>query len=88
MEDLFIKGKYEPRNKWNRDSKNGAMHLIMGANTLNAEIELAGGSSIVRLGPDGEYLQDDQVRQECACIFRCLSCHACAPSLGMQAATH
>jgi len=46
------------------------MHLIMRANSLNAEVELAAGASIVRLDADGEYLQDDQVSHHtCALVM-------------------
>lgn len=51
MEDLFINGEYQARNQWN-DSQSGAMHLIQRNNSLYAEIELAGGSSIVRKKQD------------------------------------
>lgn len=46
--DLFPADVYEPLNRWNNSTSNGAMHLIQRANTLGAEIELAGGASIVR----------------------------------------
>ena len=48
-EDLFfLNGRYNPRNKWNATTINGAMHLIQQNNTLSAEIELAAGASVVR----------------------------------------
>ncbi|MEK6225270.1 MAG: hypothetical protein AABM40_03145 [Chloroflexota bacterium] len=47
-EHLFRDGEYIPRNRWNRDTRNGAMHLIQPSNTLGAEINLAAGASIVR----------------------------------------
>ncbi|QCO00290.1 hypothetical protein D3093_33175 (plasmid) [Azospirillum argentinense] len=48
-EDLFLpNGRYNPRNKWNSGTMNGAMHLIQVNNSLGAEIELAAGSSVVR----------------------------------------
>ena len=48
--DLFLPdGRYNPRNKWNSTTQSGAMHLIQVNNTLSAEIELAGGSSVVRV---------------------------------------
>lgn len=48
--DLFDSaGKYKRRNVWNNSTTNGAMHLIQGANTLGAEIELAAAASIVRV---------------------------------------
>lgn len=47
--DLFdAAGVYNPRNRWNSTTTNGAMHLIQVNNTLSAEIELAAGSSVVR----------------------------------------
>jgi hypothetical protein len=51
LSDLFPRGEsegYESRNKWNSTTVNGAMHLIQVNNSLSAEIELAGGSSVVR----------------------------------------
>src|SRR6185503_8523564 len=49
-EDLLSpNGRYNPRNKWNATTVNGAMHLIQQNNTLGAEIELAGGASVVRV---------------------------------------
>lgn len=47
--DLFTStGQYRPRNKWNNSTTTGAMHLIQGANTLLAEINIAVRSTIVR----------------------------------------
>jgi len=47
--DLFdATGTYKHRNRWNRDSTNGAMHLVQENNTLGAEIELAAAATIVR----------------------------------------
>ncbi len=47
--DLFTStGTYRPQNKWNNSTTRGAMHLIQGANTLGAEINIAVRSSIVR----------------------------------------
>lgn len=49
-QDLFLaNGRYNPRNKWNATTVNGAMHLIQPNNSLAAEIELAGGASVVRV---------------------------------------
>jgi hypothetical protein len=48
MADLFVNGKYAPRNKWNNSTTGGAMHLIQSNNSLGAEIELAAASTIVR----------------------------------------
>jgi hypothetical protein len=59
-EDLFLaNGRYNPRNKWNASTTNGAMHLIQVNNTLFAEIELAGGSTVVR-EIDGRILTGEQ----------------------------
>ena len=64
-EHLFdTNGKYIPRNVWNRDTKNGAMHLIQQSNSLYAEVELAGGSSIIRT-KNGKILEEQQALIEC-----------------------
>lgn len=50
MSDLFdSRGDYVRRNKWNSSTHMGAMHLIQQSNTLEAEIELAAASTLVRL---------------------------------------
>jgi hypothetical protein len=65
-EDLFdASGTYIPRNKWNSSTSNGAMHLIQGANTLSAEIELSAAASIVRV-KNGRTLTSEQELIECA----------------------
>jgi hypothetical protein len=48
MDDLFPNGEYHPFNQWNSSTDKGIVHLIQGANTLGAEIELAAGASVVR----------------------------------------
>lgn len=53
MTDLYRNGSYDPHNRWNVSATDGCMHLIQPSNSLHAEIELAGGASIVRLNPDG-----------------------------------
>lgn len=53
LSDLFRNGVYNPRNRFNSSTSDGAMHLIQPSNTLGAEIELAAGASIVRLDPNG-----------------------------------
>lgn len=64
-EHLFDRhGNYIPQNQWNRDTANGAMHLIQKNNTLFAEIELAGGASMVR-EVDGRVLDAQQELIEC-----------------------
>ncbi len=57
--DLFHNNAYVPRNKWNNSTTHGAMHLIQGANTLLAEINIAVASSIVRR-INGQLLADEQ----------------------------
>nr|QKW93918.1 hypothetical protein [Vitiosangium cumulatum] len=57
--DLFVRGRYNPRNPWNNSTSQGAMHLIQRSNTLGAEIELAAGASVVRV-IDGRMLTDEQ----------------------------
>ncbi|HLM01537.1 MAG TPA: hypothetical protein VK400_10830 [Pyrinomonadaceae bacterium] len=64
MEDLFDSdGRYNRRNRWNNSTDGGAMHLIQKNNTLGAEIELAGGASVVR-EIDGRVLtgEDELIR--------------------------
>jgi hypothetical protein len=47
--DLFdTNGNYIVRNRWNRTTTEGAMHLIHAPNSLFAEVELAGAATIVR----------------------------------------
>ncbi|CAM9253552.1 unnamed protein product, partial [Discosporangium mesarthrocarpum] len=49
MDDLFDDDdNYIPRNIW-INTKSGAVHLIMPANTLSAEVELAVGAMMVRV---------------------------------------
>lgn len=48
LKDLINNNQYIERNKWNNSTTGGIMHLIQKNNTLGAEIELAGGSSVVR----------------------------------------
>jgi hypothetical protein len=63
--DLFpLSGRYNPRNKWNATTVKGAMHLIQRNNTLGAEIELAGGSSVVRV-INGRMLTGEQELIQC-----------------------
>ncbi|MGY8635627.1 hypothetical protein RAD15_24430 [Bradyrhizobium sp. 14AA] len=42
---LYDKGDYNPYNEWN--TTHGAMHLTHPANSLGAEVNLAGGASVV-----------------------------------------
>jgi hypothetical protein len=65
MEDLFLpNGQYNPRNRWNASTVEGAMHLIQVNNTLSAEIELAAGSSVVRM-INGKMLDEHQELIRC-----------------------
>ena len=65
QEDLFLQnGRYNPRNKWNATTINGAMHLIQQNNTLTAEIELAAGASVVRV-INGQTLTNEEELIRC-----------------------
>ncbi len=64
MSHLFDEQGYNPRNQWNSSTSDGAMHLIQPANTLSAEIELAGGASAVRV-IDGRTLTGEQELIKC-----------------------
>ncbi len=64
-EDLFIGGAYDPENKWNSTTRDGAMHLIQGANTLSAEIFLAAQASVVRIHANGAEATEEQELIEC-----------------------
>lgn len=63
-EDLFPGGSYGRNNQWNNSTTQGAMHLVMKANTLEAEINLGVSASIVRK-IDGRILTDDQELIQC-----------------------
>jgi hypothetical protein len=63
--DLFdASGFYIRRNNWNNSTSRGAMHLIQGANTLGAEIEISAAASIVRV-INGRTLTGEQELIEC-----------------------
>lgn len=65
LADLFLPdGQYNPRNRWNNSTTNGVMHLIQQNNSLGAEIELAGGSSVVR-SRNGQLLTGERELIEC-----------------------
>jgi hypothetical protein len=65
-EDLFTAADvYDPRNKWNSSTTNGAMHLIQRNNTLTAEIILAAGATVVRKHSDGTIATEEQELIEC-----------------------
>jgi len=67
MSHLFNSaGRYNPTNRWNRDTTNGAMHLVQRNNTLSAQIELAAGASIVRTRSDGSVITDSQELIACS----------------------
>ena len=49
MVDLFPDGaEYDPRNRFNNSTSEGAMHLIQKNNTLSAEIEIVAASTVKR----------------------------------------
>lgn len=62
--DLFRNQVYNPQNRWNSSTTNGAMHLIQPNNTLGAEIELAAAASIVRESA-GALITDEQQLIQC-----------------------
>jgi hypothetical protein len=63
--DLFdADGDYVVRNRWNRTTTEGAMHLIHGPNPLFAEVELAAAATIVR-ERDGRTLTGEQELIQC-----------------------
>ncbi len=65
MEDLLnADGSYNARNRWNNSTTNGVMHLIQVNNSLAAEIELAGGSSVVRK-VNGQFLTAERELIRC-----------------------
>jgi hypothetical protein len=65
LNELFLaNGRYNPRNRWNASTVNGAMHLIQPSNTLSAEIELAAGASVVRM-VGGNLLTGEQELIKC-----------------------
>lgn len=63
--DLYPDGmNYDPRNRFNNSTTGGAMHLIQGANTLGAEINIVARATILRkIG--GSLLQGEQELIEC-----------------------
>lgn len=56
---------YMPANKWNRDSTNGAMHMISGPNTIGAAIELVAAACVIRLNADGSPKTGDREVTRC-----------------------
>lgn len=64
--DLYsASGDYNPRNRLNNSTANGAMHLIQRNNTLGAEIEIAGAATVQRLRADGKPMVDTLELIEC-----------------------
>jgi hypothetical protein len=64
--DIFDSNdNYVPDNKWNATTTSGAMHLITGPNSLNAEVELAAAASIVRDIPGKGILTSEQELIRC-----------------------
>ena len=61
--DLFVGNQYNPLNIWN--SEKGAMHLTQGANTLNAEINIAAAATILRI-KNNQLLTDANALIQCA----------------------
>ena len=46
-------GNYQPVNRWNANSADGAMHMIGQPNTIGAAVELVAGACVVRRNGDG-----------------------------------
>lgn len=66
MKDLFPDGTtYDGRNKWNCNTQTSAVHLIQKANTLGAEVELGGATTVVR-APGGNVITDSHSLITCA----------------------
>ena len=66
MNDLFdAQGGYQQVNRWNQDTRRGAMHMIQGANNISAAIILAAGASVVRARADGTILTDTRALIQC-----------------------
>jgi hypothetical protein len=50
LSDLYPDGvKYNPRNRWNSTTTDGAMHLVQRNNTLSAEIDIVARATVRRL---------------------------------------
>jgi phosphatidylserine/phosphatidylglycerophosphate/cardiolipin synthase-like enzyme len=64
-QDLFVNGKYNRFNVFNRSTTRGAMHLIQRANSLNAEIELGAAATIRRI-KNGAELTSAQALIDCS----------------------
>ncbi|UVC19350.1 phospholipase D-like domain-containing protein [Mesorhizobium onobrychidis] len=64
-EDLFVGGSYQRRNRFNNLTSGGIVHLVQGANTLRAEIEL-GAAATIRRRRDGQDVTDAQGLIRCS----------------------
>jgi hypothetical protein len=58
------RGDYNPLNRWN--TTHGAMHLTHPANTLRAEVNLAGGATVPRRDRNGQDITDTEQLICCA----------------------
>ncbi|MBA2368048.1 MAG: hypothetical protein H0V82_03385 [Candidatus Protochlamydia sp.] len=65
MEDLMSDGEYNPKNKWNNSTTNGAMHLIQNNNSLGAEIILGGDATVLR-EKNGQPVDDQKKLIKCS----------------------
>ncbi|KAG0137526.1 hypothetical protein HOY82DRAFT_497163 [Tuber indicum] len=60
-DDLYINKslRYNRKNKWNNNTTTGSiMHLIQGANTLQAEIQLGADATVLRVDSQGNPIHD------------------------------
>jgi hypothetical protein len=62
LEDLYPGGTtYNPRNKWNSTTTDGAMHLVQRNNTLSAEIDIVAKATIRRKPSDHELTGEQEL---------------------------
>ncbi len=64
LSDLIVDAEYQSLNLWNLTR--GAMHLIQPANSLEAEVQIAGDATILRKDANGTLLTDAQALIKCA----------------------
>jgi phosphatidylserine/phosphatidylglycerophosphate/cardiolipin synthase-like enzyme len=64
-EDLFVGGQYQRKNRFNNSTNGGIVHLVQGANTLRAEIELGAAATIRRIRA-GQEVTDAQALIRCS----------------------
>ncbi|MBE3650936.1 hypothetical protein [Paenibacillus polymyxa] len=64
LEDLLRHGTYNPNNKWN--TTHGAMHLNQPNNTLNAEINIAARSTVLRKDQNGQMIDEATALVNCS----------------------